>query len=65
MLFSQNSLEKAVDSFQTYTRYQWPEKEYLEIIVRNASLIINDAIKNKILKYSLYEKSTDILLTYF
>lgn len=46
LLYSQNSLEKAVDSFQTYSRYQWPEKEQLEIIVRNASIIINDKINN-------------------
>jgi hypothetical protein len=47
ILFAQTSLENAVDSFQTYTRYQWLEKEQLEIIVRNATIIINDAIKNK------------------
>ena len=47
ILFSQTSLENAVDSFQTYTRYQWPEKEDLEIIVRNATIIIEDAIKNQ------------------
>jgi tetratricopeptide (TPR) repeat protein len=47
ILFSQTSLENAVDSFQTYTRYQWPEKEHLEIITRNATIIIDDAIKNQ------------------
>ena len=47
ILFSQTSLENAVDSFQTYTRYQWPEKDELEIIVRNATIIIDDAIKNQ------------------
>jgi tetratricopeptide (TPR) repeat protein len=44
---AQTKLKNSLDSFNRYSGYQFPDKETLNIIVRTASFVINDAIKNK------------------